>query len=291
MSFLRRFRLAALLVPAGAFLSLVSHADLAPSQPPTFGAIIDINAAWTRATGNQPLDPSLLQFVSSNLQLAAGGSASSGGSLDLEDDSSASSSGATPHVQVFPVATLPDSNWSKELHRRVALLELLLRAAHNTTVAAIAAGSAGSYAAAFEPTINTAHLELFVAYSVAFVEAETKDDKCNNYHRALDHAQFLGWRPGGQSSSTAVPTLAAWGGLVSQAGTLFSASIGNPAFIPSTLCTMSPAATSSQVESQIRGDIDSAITKRVTATTANAWNTRRSTRRRRSTCRRAIFLI
>src|SRR6185295_8696368 len=66
-----------------------------------------------------------------------------------------------------------------------------------------------------------AHVELFLAYSLAYLEGESREDKCTSYLRAGDQARYLGWTP--SASSVARPVVRpGWEALESQAADFFA---------------------------------------------------------------------
>ncbi|AUX38819.1 uncharacterized protein SOCE26_001990 [Sorangium cellulosum] len=254
------WRVALAVVPLSALASIASHAASLPTpsgpaiEVPSF---VDVDEAFRRATAGRPLDTALLSFASNELRPPASGGGSSGGGIIEEDFVPIEEvTGSVTTVRLLPVAGVePDT--ARELHRRVALLELLIGALRSYRE------PEGAPAARSEEVLqmaNTVHLELFVAHSLAYLEGQTREEKCLSYQRANEHARYVGF---GADFGLPVPVRAGWETLLEEARTFYAGPFADQ--IPANLCAMRKAVRKAEVESMLRAGIDERIRSRVEA--------------------------
>lgn len=257
----RKLRAALAVVPLAIVASHAASA-LPGSTGPSFTApsIVLIDDAWRRATGDRPLDPALLAFAQAHLApLPSSGGAPGDGVIDLEEAPPEPDAGASPPARVYllPVKSL-DPEAARELHRRLALLEHLLGKLRGR---AAADGTLEEQAAQSEKvlqTANAAHLELFIGHTLAYLEGQTREEKCQSYQRALDHVHYLGF---GAEDGMPAAVHPGWEPLLEQARTFYSEEFAHQ--IPANLCELRKAVTRGEVESALRTGIDQRIRARV----------------------------
>lgn len=256
----RTWRVALAVVPLSAFASLASHAASLPTpsgaaiEVPSF---IDVDEAFHRATAGRPLDTALLTFASNELRpVSSGGGDSGGGIIDEDVVPIEEVTGSTTTVRLLPIAGVAPEV-ARELHRRVALLELLLGALRSYREPE---GAPPGRSDEVLQMASTAHLELFVAHSIAFLEGQTREEKCLSYQRAIEHARYVGF---GADFGLPVPVRAGWETLLEEARTFHAGPFADQ--IPANLCAMRKAVRKAEVESMLRAGIDQRIRARVEA--------------------------
>ncbi|MGK3998631.1 hypothetical protein [Sorangium sp. So ce1024] len=256
----RTWRVALAVVPLSAFASLASHAASLPTpsgaaiEVPSF---IDVDEAFHRATAGRPLDTALLTFAANELRpVSSGGGDSGGGIIDEDVVPIEEVTGSTTTVRLLPIAGVAPEV-ARELHRRVALLELLLGALRSYREPEGAPPGRGDEVLQMA---STAHLELFVAHSIAFLEGQTREEKCLSYQRAIEHARYVGF---GADFGLPVPVRAGWETLLEEARTFHAGPFADQ--IPANLCAMRKAVRKAEVESMLRAGIDQRIRARVEA--------------------------
>ncbi|AUX28980.1 MULTISPECIES: hypothetical protein [Sorangium] len=256
----RTFRVALAVVPLSALASLASHAASLPTpsgpaiEVPSF---VDVDEAFRRATAGRPLDTALLSFASNELRPRASGGGSSGGEI-IEDDVMPIEevTGSVTTVRLLPIAGVEPAT-ARELHRRVALLELLVGALRSYREPE---GAPAGRSDEVLQMANTAHLELFVAHSLAYLEGQTREEKCLSYQRAAEHARYVGFDA---DFGLPVPVRAGWETLLEEARTFHAGPFAEQ--IPANLCAMRKAVRKAEVESMLRAGIDQRIRLRVEA--------------------------
>ncbi|WP_437287410.1 hypothetical protein [Sorangium sp. So ce406] len=256
----RSWRVALAIVPIASLASLASHAASLPTpsgpaiEVPSF---VDVDEAFRRATGGRPLDTALLSFASSEMRPAASGGGNSGGGLIEEDVLPIEDvTGAVTTVRLLPIAGVEPAT-ARELHRRVALHELLLGALRSYREPE---GAPAGRSDEVLQMANTAHLELFVAHSLAYLEGQSREEKCLSYQRATEHARYVGF---GADFGLPVPVRAGWENLLEEARTFYNGPFAEQ--IPANLCAMRKAVRKTEVESMLRAGIDQRIRSRVEA--------------------------
>ncbi|WP_437779258.1 hypothetical protein [Sorangium sp. So ce1097] len=254
------WRVALAVVPLSAFASLASHAASLPTpsgaaiEVPSF---IDVDEAFRRATAGRPLDTALLTFASNELRpVSSGGGDSGGGIIDEDVVPIEEVTGSTTTVRLLPIAGVAPET-ARELHRRVALLELLLGALRSYREPE---GAAPGRSDEVLQMASTAHLELFVAHSLAYLEGQTREEKCLSYQRAIEHARYVGF---GADFGLPVPVRAGWETLLEEARTFHAGPFAGQ--IPANLCAMRKAVRKAEVESMLRAGVDQRIRARVEA--------------------------
>ncbi|KYF94095.1 hypothetical protein BE20_07435 [Sorangium cellulosum] len=254
------WRVALTIVPLSALASLASHAASLPTPSgPAIAApsYVDVDEAFRRATAGRPLDTALLSFASNELRPPASGGGSSGGEI-IEDDAVPIEevTGSVTTVRLLPIAGVEPAA-ARELHRRVALLELLVGALRSYREPE---GAPAGRSDEVLQMANTAHLELFVAHSLAYLEGQTREEKCLSYQRANEHARYVGF---GADFGLPVPVRAGWETLLEEARAFHAGPFADQ--IPANLCSMRKAVRKAEVESMLRAGIDQRIRLRVEA--------------------------
>jgi len=242
-------------------LALVSTTALAQQDSVSTPAYSfqEIQGIWQRATKAGALDPQLVQVLSAALEStsASDSTPAGGGFIDLDEPVPPSAplppASKGPPTRRLPVKSL-EATTAWELHLRAVLLERML-------------SMLGHYRPSPGPDIqkdadtvqafgNAAHLELFMAQALFFLEGQTLHEKCLSYQRALTHARFLGW------PDVATPRLPpGWEELARRAHAFHGS--GFRSMIPPHLCAFRQAVRKSEVEKTLRGDIDQRILQRV----------------------------
>ncbi|WP_438009657.1 hypothetical protein WME89_13825 [Sorangium sp. So ce321] len=256
----RTWRVALAIVPVASLASLASHAASLPTpsgpaiEVPSF---VDVDEAFRRATGGRPLDTALLSFASSELRpVSSGGGSSGGGIIDEDAVPIEEVTGSSTTVRLLPIAGVAPAT-ARELHRRVALLELLVGALRSYREPE---GAPAGRSDEILQMASTVHLELFVAHSLAYLEGQTREEKCLSYQRAIEHARYVGF---GADSGLPVPVRAGWDTLLEEARTFHAGPFSDQ--IPANLCAMRKAVRKAEVESMLRAGIDQRIRSRVEA--------------------------
>ncbi|WP_437957447.1 hypothetical protein WME76_40025 [Sorangium sp. So ce119] len=256
----RSWRVALAIVPIASLASLASHAASLPTpsgpaiEVPSF---VDVDEAFRRATAGRPLDTALLSFASSEMRPAASGGGSSGGGIIEEDALPIEDvTGSVTTVRLLPIAGVEPAT-ARELHRRVALHELLLGALRSYREPE---GAPAGRSDEVLQMANTAHLELFVAHSLAYLEGQSREEKCLSYQRATEHARYVGF---GADFGLPVPVRAGWENLLEEARTFYTGPFAEQ--IPANLCAMRKAVRKAEVESMLRAGVDQRIRSRVEA--------------------------
>ncbi|WP_437318554.1 hypothetical protein [Sorangium sp. So ce385] len=253
-------RIALAIVPLSALASLASHAASLPTpsgpaiEVPSF---VDVDEAFRRATAGRPLDSALLTFASNELRPpTSGGGGGGGGIIDEDFVPVEEADGSSTTVRLLPIAGVAPAT-ARELHRRVALLELLIGALRSYREPE---GAPPGRSDEVLQMATTAHLELFVAHSLAFLEGQTREEKCLSYQRATEHARYVGFAA---DAGLPVPVRAGWESLLEQARTFYAGPFAGQ--IPANLCSMRKAVSKAEVESTLRAGIDERIRFRVEA--------------------------
>jgi hypothetical protein len=254
-------RWAVLAAPAVALVALASHAQTSsPSGlAATTYAFTDIEAMWQRATGGQPADAAWIAFLAQQLESTTAPSSTPppGGVIDL-DEAPATPTGGSVTRRLLPVASLPCATpamgcaSAADLHRRSALLERVVSALGSYRDATASATRSQEVL----ELGRAAHVELFVAQSLAFLEGGTREEKCTAYRRALEHARFVGF-----DDASTVAVRRGWEGTLASARAFYKDTLSTQ--VPAALCELQPATTKAATESALRAAVDERIRDRV----------------------------
>jgi len=253
-----------LLAALAPLVSLGVQAQPAPGQDVTntpLYSFTEIQETWERATKGKALEVDLKSFP---------GGSSGGDVLKLEEPSD------TASVTTLPVRNL-EASMARELHRRSALLERML-----TMLGAYKDPTADPKRSDKVRELgNAAHLEVFIAQSLFYLEGQTREEKCLSYGRALAHARFLGWQRG-VALPTDLPLVpSGWEALAGSARSFFAT--GFTSRIPERLCELHPLVTRSDTEEKLRGLIDKKIRARVDQATDDTFQSLSGVRARYAT--------
>ncbi|WP_437672662.1 hypothetical protein [Sorangium sp. So ce131] len=261
----RSLRAALAVVPLAALASLASHA--ASALPGSSGtafvapSIVLLDDAWRAATGDRPLDPALLSFAQTHLSPSASGGGEGSGPIDLEavtaEPIEGDGSPPVTRVHLLPVKSV-DPESARELHRRLALLELLLGKLRDHDAADSTQEERLARSEKVLTIANAAHLELFVGHTLAYLEGQSREEKCLSYQRALGHARYLGFDAADGMPPAVQP---GWEALLEGARELYVGPFADE--IPANLCELRKAVTKGEVESSLRAGVDQRIRARV----------------------------
>jgi len=244
----------AVLAPAALFVSMASHADVATPTVTVTYPYDSLQEMWRRATNNVPVSAAAIAFLADKTKVVETTSAADPVPQVVElgeEEPPPSSNAPAVSRKLLPIASL-DVTLSRDVHHRVALLERLVAAFRDYRDPLADANRANDV----KVLGNTAHLELFVAHALVYLEAESREQKCASYSRAKEHASYLGWT---DTSSTPPPVTvrAGWESTSSAARSYYGASFTRQ--IPANLCDLPIVKTRAEVENALKAQVDGRI--------------------------------